>query len=745
MSRPMKRNSMNRKTRRGRKTAAQQPARNKPRADLEAALNAAARLYQARRLKQAQEACGKILRAAPEHFGTLYLLGAVATRLGDSALAADSFAKAAAADPAHAEALVNLALAQKNLGKPDEAIASFRRALEIKPSIAEAHNALGKVLQDQNRTLDDPQKAEEVLACFQRAVEIKPDFAEAHNNLGMELGNQENLDEAAACYRRAVEINPAHAEAHNNLGNVLRHQKELDEAAACYRRVIDLNPKYSIAHNNLGKALKGLDRLDEAAASCRRARKIDPRYMDTHLTLAGILEAQDKPDKAEASYRRALEIEPDNAEILHGLGNVLKDQEKLDEAVASLERALEIKPDAAETHNSLGIVKKHQEKLEEAVACYRRSIELLPDNAEAHNNLGNALRDQDKTDEAIACYQRAMEFRENFAEAHCNFAKVHNFVPGDPEIETLKELFDLEDATADNKSHLLIALGKAHDDIGSYGEAFAYYQRANDDTAKERPFNAPGHRRRIRETMRLCVAPRGPEPGNLADVKQIPVFVIGMSRSGKTLVESLLAQDDAVYAAGEAHDWSGAIKEVLKKYSIPAKFPGYMKLLSAEQMKEIGEAYLTAVSSHSPESRFFVNTMPSNYPFVGMIFEACPAARIIYCRRDAFDNCLTSFFYRYKNGNGYSYDLQKAGSYYADYQEMMTHWRSLYGDRMYPVRYEELVRNPAQVVPGIFKYCGLEYDPAAIDIDFNTDEIGCSKNYESQLEPLRQALGKWAQ
>ncbi len=741
----MKRKSMSRKKRRGRKTAAKKPEPNKPRTDIKAALSAAARLYRAGRLKQAQEACGKILRAAPEHFRTLYLLGAVATRLGDSALAADSLAKAAAADPANAEALVNLGLAQKNLGKPDEAIASFRRALEIKPSIAEAHNALGKVLQDQNRNLDDPQKAEEALACFQRAAEIKPEYADAHNNLGMELGNQENLDEAAACYRRAVELNPAYAEAHNNLGNVLRHQKKLDQAAACYRRVIDINPKFAIAHNNLGKALKGLDRLDEAAASCRRARKIDRQHMDTHITLAGILEAQKKPDKAEASYRRALEIEPDNAETLHSLGNVLKDQEKLDEAVACYRRAVELNPAYAEAHNNLGNVLRRQKKLDEAAACYRRVIDINPKFAIAHNNLGKALKDQDKIDEAIACYQRAMEYRENFVEAHCNFAKVHNFVPGDPEIETLKELFDLEDVSADNKIHLLVALGKAHDDIGSYGEAFAYYERANDEAAKERPFNAPGHRRRIRETMRLCVAPRGAEPEDLADVKQIPVFVIGMSRSGKTLVESLLAQDDAVYAAGESREWSAAIKEVLKKYSIPARFPAYTKLLSAEQMKEIGEAYLTAISSHSPESRFFVNTMPSNYRFIGMIFEACPAARVIYCRRDAFDNCLTVFFYRYKNGNGYSYNLQKTGSFYAGYQEMMTHWRSLYGDRVYPVRYEELVRNPAEAVAGIFKYCGLEYDPAAIDIDFNTDEIGCSKNYESQLEPLRQVLGKWAQ
>ncbi len=341
--------------RRRREPPAQEPETNEPAANLEAALKAAVRLYRQGRLEQAKEACGKILRAAPEHFGTLYLLGTVATRLGEYALAADAFAKAAATDPANAEALVNLGLAQKNLGKPDEASASFRRALEIKPSIAEAHNALGKVLQDQNRTLDDPKMAEEALACFQRAVEIKPDFAEAHNNLGMELANQEKLDEAAACYRRAVELDPAYAEAHNNLGNVLRHQKKLKEAAACYRRVIGINPNLATAHNNLGKALQGLHRLDKAAASCRRALEIDPEHLGAHVTLADILYEQDELEEAEAGYRRALEIEPDNAGTFHSLGNTLRMLGNVDEAIAFYRRAIEIRPDFGNAHFHHGL------------------------------------------------------------------------------------------------------------------------------------------------------------------------------------------------------------------------------------------------------------------------------------------------------------------------------------------------------------------------------------------------------
>ena len=340
---------------RGRETPAREAPKTVTAAGLEAALKGAARLYRGGQLEQAKEACGNILRAAPEHFGTLYLLGAVATRAGDSALAADSFAKAAAADPANTAALVNLGLAQKNLGKPGAAIASFRRAVDIDPDFAEAHNALGKALQDRNRTRDDPETAGEALACFQRAVELKPDFAEAHNNLGMELGNQEKLDEAAACYRRAVALDPAHAEAHNSLGNVLRHQKKLKEAAACYRRVIGINPNFATAHNNLGKALKGLDRLDKAAASCRRALEIDPEHLGAHGTLADILYEQDALEEAEAGYRRALEIEPDNAGTLHSLGNTLRMLGNVDEAIAFYRRAIEIRPDFGNAHFHHGL------------------------------------------------------------------------------------------------------------------------------------------------------------------------------------------------------------------------------------------------------------------------------------------------------------------------------------------------------------------------------------------------------
>ncbi len=155
------------------------------------------------------------------------------------------------------------------------------------------------------------------------------------------------------------------------------------------------------------------------------------------------------------------------------------------------------------------------------------------------------------------------------------------------------------------------------------------------------------------------------------------------------------------------------------------------------------------VSEYSPESRFFVNTLPLYYLHLSLIFQALPSAKIIYCRRDPLDNCLFVYFKRYPSGDkvslGYNYDLKSIASYYGGYQDLMAHWQRLYGDRILGVRYEDLVRHPAETGAGIYEYCGLEYDATAIRIAFTTDEIGHWKHYEPYLGTLRQALGGLAQ
>jgi tetratricopeptide (TPR) repeat protein len=751
-------------------TKTKKPAAPVSSTDIDAVLKRAGRHYRAGEYDDALDICRRAVAKAPQHFPALNLLGTIASRACEKALAADSFAKAAALNPTDAAAHINLGMALRNQGSLDTAIASYRRAINIDPDIAAAHNNLGNALKDQGNldealaayrrateadatyaeafntlgmVLRSRENRDDAIASFRRAVKINPGFAHAHNNLGHALGMQEKMDEAIASCRRALTINPDFADAHANLGHAYKRKEDRKRAIACYRRAVEIDPDLASAHKNLGDIFFDQGAYDDAAACNRRALEIDPRDADGLFNLSRIFAAQQKTGDAIASLRRVIEIDPARAVAHNDLGNLLKNEEKLDEAVACFERALEIDPDYGEVYNNLGIVRKAQDRTEDAITCYRRSIELRPENAEAHNNLGNTLKDVDLLDEAIASYRRAIEIRPNLVEAHCNLAKIHPFVPGDPEIDILKGLLGDKEVSAENRNHLRVALGKAFDDTGDYDQAFSHYAAANGETAKELPFDAERHRRAITAIKRVFRTPSPTAEAPGGDV-YVPIFIIGMSRSGKSLVESVLAQHDEVFAAGENHAWRNALTGVLEKYGITAAFPKNVAALSEKQIIEIGDSYMIELSKLAPDARFFVNTMPSNYPYVGLIFRALPWAKVIYTYRDPLDNCLISYFYRYKTGNAYSYDLRNVASYCADYQEVMDYWHKLYGDRIPAVGYEDLVRSPDRVIPSLFSYCGLDYDPAAIHADFNGDEIGRWKNYDRHLGPMRDSLGEWA-
>ena len=164
-------------------------------------------------------------------------------------------------------------------------------------------------------------------------------------------------------------------------------------------------------------------------------------------------------------------------------------------------------------------------------------------------------------------------------------------------------------------------------------------------------------------------------------------------------------------------------------------------LFSGDQIREIGEVYMESIVRISPESKMFINTLSDNYQFIGMIRQALPMAKIIYCHRDSMDHCFFVYFYRYEVGNHHSYDLSHLASYFADHHGLMAHWQKLYEDGILSVRYEDLVRNPTDVSARIFAFCGLDHDPAAVRHAFTTDEIGHWKHYEPHLGALRKALG----
>ena len=544
----------------------------------------------------------------------------------------------------------------------------------------------------------------------------------------------------AACRRWLYAMNTSGKR--ENKGDEPGAAEQSDAPAALAPSEVEAALSAALKHHRAG-------RLGEAKHIYRQILAAQPDNPDA-LHLLGILSAQSGDNlRAAALIEKAIGVNPNNAAFHFNLANVYRALGRLPDAIAAYRRALAINPKFAAAHGNLGNTLRARGKPDEAVASYRRALAIDPNDAETHFNLGNALKDQGQLDEAVAAYRRAIAIKPDHDEAHFNYATVHKFVPGDPEIGKLKKLLERKSISEAQRIPLLFALGKAHDDIGLYAEAFSYYRRANEERSSWANFDVSRRRQQIMEIKRVFRARQSSVSEVLELEKNFPIFVVGVSRSAKSLVESLLTQHEDAFAAGQRPEWFKAIKKVLEKHSISASFPDCMDFLVAEQIREMGKTYMKEISKYSPESRFFVNTKPELYLYVGLILQALPYAKMIYCHRDPLDNCLFIYFKRYPSSSPLGFDpirhlcdLRSIASYYVDYLEMMAHWQKLYGDRIFDVRYEDLVRSPAETGARLYEYCGLEYDPAAVRFAFRTDEIGHWKHYEPYLDPLREALGE---
>ena len=549
------------------------------------------------------------------------------------------------------------------------------------------------------------------------------------------------ITEAEAVCRKILTSHPSHAEALQLLGGIAAKSGNAPSAIELFTRALEARPDFAKAHSNLGALLLGRGEAEAAVDHFEKANASEPDFAPAYTNLGTALMKSGRFADAATAFERAVQLEPDNALGYNNLGAVLLRQGREDEAIARFKKAIKLEPDLAMAHNNLGNALKEQGRLEEAVAIYRKALLIKPDFAMVHSNLGILLKDLGRYHEAEECLNRALDLKPDDTKTRYNHATVHKFVPGDPEIEKLKELLGRKGFSEDQRNPLLFSLGKAHDDIGRYAEAFSYYATANEENAGRTKFDASDHRKQIMAIKHLFRERHDSAGEGSGDAERVPIFVVGMSRSGKTFVGTLLSQHEDACGARESHEWPNAIKEVLDKHSIPGLFPNYMASLSDDHIREIGKIYMENLVENSPNSNLFIDTNPGNYRYIGMILQALPMAKIIYCHRDPIDNCLFVYFYRYARENYYSYDLSNLASYYADYQDIMAHWRRLYGDHIFSVRYEELVRNPTDIGSRIYQFYGLDYDATSVRCAFTTDEIGHWKHYESYLGPLRQALG----
>ncbi|NEU96124.1 tetratricopeptide repeat protein [Bradyrhizobium uaiense] len=666
--------------------------------------------------------------------------------------------RAIEAEPDNAEAAHMLGIIAHQSGKLSDAIAHVRQAIAINPNVALYHANLGEMCRLAGR-------ADEAIAASRRAIALDPGNAGAHSNLGIALFDQGKFEEALSLHERAIALQAHFVQAHSNRGNALQRLKRFAEAEPSYRRAVELQPDFADGWNNLGTCLRELKRAEEAETVYRKALEIAPNNPDTLDNLALAVKDLERLDEAAELLRRALVIEQNSDKIHLHYGTVLLDQKKVDEAEVAASRALSLNMNSHDAVNLMGRIAFERGDLDGALASHQRALALKPDLADAYNNMGNVLKELGRLDEAENAYLEALRLDPAVASVYVNLADSRKFVAGDPHLVAMEALAaKSERLSKTDRMQIDFALGKAYADLQDYPRSFRHLHAGNaakratigyDETAAFALFD---HIERI-FTPDMIEAKSGS-----GDPSQVPIFVVGMPRSGTTLIEQIIASHPMVHGAGELQTLHDVVLTVRGTDGCTIPYPEFVPALDEAALRQIGRDYVARLGEvarreASPTVQRVTDKMPSNYYFLGLIHLALPQAKIIHAVRDPVDTCVSCFSKLFSAEQNHTYDLGELGRYYRRYERLMTHWcRVLPAGSVLDVRYEDVVGDLQSQAQRIIAHCGLPWDDRCLS--FHRTErpvrtasatqvrkpiyrsaVGRWRVYEDQLEPLLTALG----
>jgi tetratricopeptide (TPR) repeat protein len=615
-----------------------------------------------------------------------------------------------------------------DMSRPEPGLESH--APELKPDHAEVLNSRGMMLTDMNRH-------EDALASFDAALSLNPDFVEAHNNRAVVLAAVKRPDEALLSYDRALALSPGLTAVLNNRGNLLQELGRIDEALADYDKALSLDSIFVGAINGRGSALQKLNHTSEAERELRRAIALEPDYVEAWCNLGIVLTDYGRLQEAEAVIRHAIELNPDHAVSLCNLGKVLGDLGKYDEAEEVIRRALALDPDYAEAHFNLGNVLIALERHHEAEAATRRAIALKPTLAGAHHNLAVALMDLGRLTEAREASERAIALAPREPAYFRQLGELIKYANGDRFLTALEAVSKEEASLAVARQiELHFALSKAYADIGRPEDEFRRLIAGNKLKRARIEYDEAAVLGVIDRVQQVFTSEFIRAAQGAGEPSAKPIFIVGMPRSGTTLIEQILASHPGVHGAGELKLLDRAVFDIHASMDGAPGYPEIAMHMSNERFRELGRHYLAGIQRLAPAASYVTDKMPTNFVLAGLIHLALPNATIIHAVRNPVDTCISCFSKLFTEGNFQTYDLAELGRYYRHYTALMRHWHEvLPPQRILDVSYEETVADVERVARRIVAHCDLPWDPRCLEF-YSTERIVRTSSAAQVRQPI---------
>ncbi|MDA8905989.1 sulfotransferase [Candidatus Thioglobus sp.] len=525
---------------------------------------------------------------------------------------------------------------------------------------------------------------------------------------------------------------------------------KFQEAVDKIKVLNDSYPNESLLFNLIGACYKELGQLEGAAKMFGAAVSINPKYAEAHFNLGVVLKELGQVDSAINSYRKAITFNKNYPDAYNNLGNIFIEIGKYEAAIENLEWAVAFKDDFAEAHNNLGRALNEHGKVESAIVSFEKAVARNPSYEKAYFNLALAFKDLGNQKDFLKNIIKAISLKSNWGDAHLHLSRIKKYLRNDPQIAEIHSFLDMPDLSIKDRINFNFTLAKVYEDLEDHEKQFKFLNEANRLRKKEAEYFFDKDQKlfsRIKKVFEFQHANISKSSCKSTTIR--PIFILGMPRSGTSLVHQIIDSHNKVHGAGELNSLNKSVVPFLRAYK-------GKKGLSEKELVSIREQYLNSLTSLKANENIIIDKMPLNFRYIGFILTAFPEAKILHMSRDSMATCWSIYKY-YFPGNSYSYSQEDIAGYYGLYKNLMSFWSELFPNKIYDVCYEDLTINQEVETRKILKYCELDWDENCLNFHKNKkvmkttsaiqvrQEIyqGSSeawRKYEAYLQPLIKGL-----
>jgi predicted Zn-dependent protease len=636
-------------------------------------------------------------------------------------------------------------------GKPQDALRGAEALLRANPENRDLLLLAASSLRHLMR-IDD------ALAVLERLERLQPRFSLLHQERGLCFVGRKDAPRAVESLLTAVNINPALPLSWRMLEGVYKITGDAASAAMAGDHVATL--KHLPPDVVTATSLFADGDIDEAEAIIRAFLIKHGNHPDAMRLLARIGMAKDVLDDAETLLAGVLMLAPDYHAARFNYAQVLSKRQKYADARKEIDILLAADPASLEYRALAATIAVGLGEQETAIALYESMLADQPDAPDPHLWMGHALKTKGRVPEAIQSYRRAAALRPDFGDAYWSLANLKTYRFSDDEIACMRREESAPSIQPIDRAHLCFALGKAHEDEGAFEQSWTFYRHGNAlkrAASRYRPDLLEDNTKRQLET---CTRDFFRARSGWGDERPDPIFIVGLPRSGSTLLEQILASHSQVDGTYELSDIQNAVIELSGRGDDPEapRYPGVLETLTREDCLRLGEKYLAETRIYRSGRARFIDKMPNNFRHVGLIQLMLPNAKIIDARREPLACCFSNFKQLFAQGQEFTYGVDDIARYYRTYLELMRHWDEVLPGRVLRVQHEDVVDDLEGNVRRLLDFCGLDFEPACVEFHKNARAVRTAsseqvrrpifkdgleqwKNYEPWLGELKDALG----